>query len=141
MISLRAIDAHVNLRSSASFGTGGVFDIRSQTMNGLSITNIHTAPVDSLIHVDTSTNLHDIRVHLPAAYEGAFVVETAFNRTDLTVDDHVADPAGKGRQRQVVHKDANAGIAGEVSWLPKRKNAKNGLVKVKTDIGRATLVI
>jgi hypothetical protein len=71
-----------------------------------------------------------------------FVMETTMsNRTKYTVDQDVVDPAGEGRKRQIARRDAKYGIAGAISWLPKRKNAKIGLVKLKTDFGQATLVL
>jgi hypothetical protein len=109
-------------------------------VNAGSTVLVHTAPVDSLLNVNAVTAFGDVRVHLPAAYEGSFAMETALNRVDLTVDDKVADPSGTDRRRQVVSsRKTGSNHVGEVAWIPRRAHAQKGVVKLHTAVGRATL--
>jgi superfamily II DNA helicase RecQ len=91
--------------------------------------------------VVAETTQEDIRVHLAAAFEGYFDLQTTFNRAEIKVDDHVADPAKQDRERIVTHAAQRGGIVGAAAWVPGRKSAPKGSAKVKTVNGRATLNI
>lgn len=136
--SPRLIEADVALYSFS--GMGGVFDIHSGTINSPLTLNIHTAPVDSRLDVVAITTLSDVRVSLPAAYEGAFELETSLARAAVEVDNRVSDPAGDGRRRKIVHRSRSGNHAmGAVGWTPSRPNSQQGQVQLTTAIGKAYL--
>jgi hypothetical protein len=125
--------------SSLPSGYGGSFAIEAKSGNAPVMVNVHSAPLDSLLLLNASTSLADVTTYLPSAYEGSFDVSTTpgIGKVDIISGDF-SDPAGKDRKRERTHTTQNSG---RVSWQPRRKTAVEGRAVVRTQMGKATLVL
>jgi len=77
-----------------------------------------------------------VRVHLHPAFEGLFKAQTTILPAVVTVDENVADPAGRGRLRRVDERTIGRGariVHGEVAWIPQDEEvAPAGRVEIST---------
>lgn len=132
------LDSDLHLYSTARDNSaGGAFVVSARTSNAALSLHHATAPVDSLLTLDTHTSNSPATVSLHPTFEGTYSASTSNSGIVVSVDDHAEDPSGRGRQR-VSHIYANKGkkVEGSVYWGEEKKA---GDVVVKTSNSPVTI--
>ncbi|KIJ66010.1 hypothetical protein HYDPIDRAFT_110134 [Hydnomerulius pinastri MD-312] len=124
-------------------GTGGEFDVDTESTNGSIGLTFTDSPVDSLLNCRAQTTLGGLQVALHSAYEGTYSVETTLGKRMVEQRQEVEDPAGRGRHRQVSQDKASRGNSGSVSWVENdgSSSGTEGSVVLKTTLASARLII
>ena len=112
------ISARTSLLSSALARTGGSFALTLATTERALDVAVPAQPPDSTLVLTGATTGAPVDARLPAAFEGAFVLDAPGGGVAQAVVDTTArDPAGRGRARAVTRYEASPRhVAGEVSW-------------------------
>ncbi|KAI0302893.1 hypothetical protein B0F90DRAFT_180798 [Multifurca ochricompacta] len=149
------LNSTISLSTNSSTGTGGYFRVYAHTTNApltLSFSK-KTAPPDSRLVLDATTENAPTHVSLYPAFEGGFLLQTTRFRPTLLYEEGdggiIKDPAGRGRERNVnVRVVAGRAIIGNVSWVvpsgehvQEGANSSAGWVSVFTRNAPATLVL
>ncbi|KAJ6582576.1 hypothetical protein DFH09DRAFT_1309531 [Mycena vulgaris] len=131
------IEGNITLISSKA-SDASTFDVTARTSNGRMLLAVRSAPVDAKITLRAMTSLGAVSVSLPATYEGAFRAATSLAAVVVAVDEKAADPAGRGRARQVEYDGKGRGSAsGHVGWS--EPGMRRGSVSIGTSLAPVTL--
>ncbi|KAF9018938.1 hypothetical protein BDZ89DRAFT_1164948 [Hymenopellis radicata] len=126
------INADISALSSSSSR------VVTRTSNGPLFAMIVSLPNNAALSLDARTSNSRAEVFLPPAYEGSYTLKTSRLMPQVTSDEDVEDPTGRGRRRTIVTKMASRGVsAGNVYWDDQAKN--KGTVSVNTSNGPITL--
>ena len=104
------ISARASLLSSALARTGGSFALTLATTERALDVAVPAQPPDSTLVLTGATTHAPVDARLPAAFEGAFVLDAPGGGvTQAVVDTAARDPAGRGRARAVTRYEARRG--------------------------------
>ncbi|KAJ2930149.1 hypothetical protein H1R20_g6957, partial [Candolleomyces eurysporus] len=123
------LEANISLYAS----TSGVksqypqYKVDTLTSNNKLEVDFQKSPADSTLYYDGYTSNGPTNVQLHAAYQGSFKVSTSnsWGSPELRVREHVPDPSGRGRKREVEHSTLYKGVlTGSVKWVDDEKEDK-----------------
>ncbi|KAF7362448.1 hypothetical protein MVEN_00592400 [Mycena venus] len=140
-----ALNYIVNL--GAASDKTGAFRVKADTSNGKLTGEIVSAPLNSVLAIDTSTTNSQASLTLPSTYEGGFQVATSnapvlVKRVDLNEQDPACDYKQncKGRTRSFKTTTVTKrSVTGYVHW--DKKNANRGKVSLTSSNGATTLYV
>ncbi|RXW20424.1 hypothetical protein EST38_g5413 [Candolleomyces aberdarensis] len=138
------LEANISLYASTSGVKGQYpqYKVDTQTSNNNLQVDFQKSPADSTLYYDGYTSNGPTNVQLHAAYQGSFKVSTSnsWGGPELQVREHVPDPSGRGRKREVQHSSLYKGVlAGSVRWVDDEKEDKKlekGTVEVENRLFR-----
>ncbi|KAJ7478593.1 hypothetical protein B0H11DRAFT_2027937 [Mycena galericulata] len=106
-----------NVALFTSTGTGGIFLVKADTINGRLKTVVSSAPLDSVLNVAATTSNSQASLQLPSTYEGGFELHTSNAVPSIKrLNPYEPDPAHKRRTRHVETEE----VAGSIEHLRRR---------------------
>jgi hypothetical protein len=113
---------------SHAFSTNGSYHISSFTKNGDISTNVLLQPIVSDLRVSSITSNASVVAHIPAAFEGGFVVITSNEGEPLVeAPEDTEDPSGDGKKRnlrtQVILRENTKIIDGSARWVEEKEES------------------
>jgi hypothetical protein len=143
------INASLTLNSVGTPTRGGTFAVRASGMNAGGRFDFPYAPTNSTL-LFNATMAHGVgyarplRVTLPAAFEGGFVLHTAGGgQADIEERKGLEDPSGAGRKRALTYISWPWWKAGKTWWLMDHLGEDvrgEGMVNLES-AGNVTLVV
>ncbi|EPT02472.1 hypothetical protein FOMPIDRAFT_1118373 [Fomitopsis schrenkii] len=127
------ISANVSLFATTDSSTGGLFDVSTTSTNSPVRVTFPHAPVDHVLTLAARTTNSPLDLVLHPAFEGAFALHGArWFAPRVQVSEDVADPADRGRRRDVSFRQVQRGeVSGVVRWVPAEER-ELGLVTAET---------
>ncbi|KAG8742842.1 hypothetical protein FRC12_015243 [Ceratobasidium sp. 428] len=107
--------AQIRLKSG-DFHPRPDYHLTASNANGPVDLTVLEQPVGSGFFLKGSNAMSAVRVHLNAAFEGAFKLSTVFNRPNVEVTNKDEDPAGRGRERFVQFDQHGSTTSGRAGW-------------------------
>ncbi|KAJ6497443.1 hypothetical protein C8R45DRAFT_1072025 [Mycena sanguinolenta] len=125
----------------------GLFNVKAYTSNSKLTGKVVSAPLNSILAIDTKTSNHLVSLVLPSTYEGSFVISTPNSATAVSrTDPQERDPACESdancnsRRRTVYLTRITKSISeGTIYW--DSHNADRGSVFLSSSNGAASLYI
>ncbi|KAF9229869.1 hypothetical protein BU15DRAFT_57784, partial [Melanogaster broomeanus] len=137
------LEIHSKVALTSDSGTGGEFEVDTESSNG-GIGLIFTdSPVDSVLKCRAHTSLGKVSVELDSAYEGSYSLQNRLGSMTVEERQGVEDPAGNGRQREVSVNRTRGLVTGSVNWVDSdgTSSGNEGSVVIETGSSSAKLVI
>ncbi|KAF9243212.1 hypothetical protein BU15DRAFT_72402 [Melanogaster broomeanus] len=124
-------------------GTGGEFEVDTESSNGSIGLTFTDSPVDSVLKCRAHTSLGKVSVELDSAYEGSYSLQNRLGSMTVEERQGVEDPAGNGRQRKVSVNRRRGLVSGSVNWVDSdgTSSGNKGSVVVETSLSTVKLVI
>jgi len=123
------ISAQIHLKAG-DFYPRPDYHLTTSNANGPIDVTVLEQPVGSGFFLKGSSVMSAVRVHLNAAFEGAFKLSNVFNQATVKVTNN-EDPAGRGRERYVQFDRRGSTTSGQAGWgSPDAKEHAPGNIEI-----------